>query len=360
MPTASPGSRFDKPGRVHQRAVARHAASSSTRTCSALDARRCRGAWSSARPRRRGFIAGADIKEFTQLEERRRRRSRWCAAASGSSTELEALPCPTVAIINGFALGGGLELALACRYRVGVKGDKFSIGLPEVMLGIHPGLRRHRARGAPRRRAHRHGDDAHRQDAARRQGAARRFRRPAGVSRRCRSGGARAHQPQAEAAQGRRCWTACCRWPLVRVSRHASSSSRRCAPRRGREHYPAPYAIIDLWAQHGARGAAAYEAEARSIAAAVPRRDLAQPGARVPAAGAAEEPGRQEQAARSRACTSSARASWAATSPRGARSAASTSRCRIASSSSSSRRMQARARSVREAAQGCRQGRPSS
>ncbi len=50
------------------------------------------------------------------------------------------MPCPTVAIIHGFALGGGLELALACRYRVGVRSDNFSIGLPEVMLGIHPGF----------------------------------------------------------------------------------------------------------------------------------------------------------------------------------------------------------------------------
>ena len=61
-------------------------------------------------------------------------------AAHSVFDALEALPCPTVAIIHGFALGGGLELALACRYRVGVKGDKFSIGLPEVMLGIHPGF----------------------------------------------------------------------------------------------------------------------------------------------------------------------------------------------------------------------------
>ena len=121
-----------------------------------------------------GFIAGADVTRVRAAHERRRRPSSWCAPRSASSIALEALPCPTVAIIHGFALGGGLELALACRYRVGVKGDKFSIGLPEVMLGIHPGFRRHGARRAPRRRSHGHGDDAHRQDAARRQGAARR------------------------------------------------------------------------------------------------------------------------------------------------------------------------------------------
>ncbi len=53
---------------------------------------------------------------------------------------LEALPCPTVAAIHGFALGGGLELALACRYRVAVGDERLSLGLPEVQLGIHPGF----------------------------------------------------------------------------------------------------------------------------------------------------------------------------------------------------------------------------
>ena len=54
--------------------------------------------------------------------------------------QLENLPCPSVAAIHGFALGGGLELALACRYRVGADDAKLSLGLPEVMLGIHPGF----------------------------------------------------------------------------------------------------------------------------------------------------------------------------------------------------------------------------
>ena len=96
----------------------------------------------------RGFIAGADVKEFAQLESAAQALRDGARRAQRIFDRLEALPCPTVAIIHGFALGGGFELALACRYRVGVKGDKFSIGLPEVMLGIHPGFRRHGARGA--------------------------------------------------------------------------------------------------------------------------------------------------------------------------------------------------------------------
>jgi 3-hydroxyacyl-CoA dehydrogenase/enoyl-CoA hydratase/3-hydroxybutyryl-CoA epimerase len=86
-----------------------------------------------------GFIAGADVREFTQLTSPEQ-AFELVRAAQRILDHLESLPCPTVAIIHGFALGGGLELALACRYRVGVRGDSFSIGLPEVMLGIHPGF----------------------------------------------------------------------------------------------------------------------------------------------------------------------------------------------------------------------------
>jgi len=86
-----------------------------------------------------GFIAGADVKEFAALQDATQ-AEQMVRSAHAIFDTLESLPCPTVAIINGFALGGGLELALACRYRVGIKGDNFSIGLPEVMLGIHPGF----------------------------------------------------------------------------------------------------------------------------------------------------------------------------------------------------------------------------
>ena len=54
--------------------------------------------------------------------------------------QLENLPCPSVAAMHGFALGGGLELALAASYRVGADDAKLSLGLPEVQLGIHPGF----------------------------------------------------------------------------------------------------------------------------------------------------------------------------------------------------------------------------
>ena len=86
-----------------------------------------------------GFVAGADIKEFTGLANE---ASGYQLIRPGQQVfdRLEALRCPSVAAIHGFALGGGLELALACHYRVGVADERLSLGLPEVMLGIHPGF----------------------------------------------------------------------------------------------------------------------------------------------------------------------------------------------------------------------------
>ena len=65
-----------------------------------------------------GFIAGADIREFTGIRDE---ASGYALIRRGQQVfdRLEALPCPSVAAIHGFALGGGLETALACRYRVG-------------------------------------------------------------------------------------------------------------------------------------------------------------------------------------------------------------------------------------------------
>src|SRR5512140_2292147 len=85
-----------------------------------------------------GFVAGADSKEFTGITDAEK-GFELVRGGQEVLNRLEALRCPTVAAIHGFALGGGLELALACRYRVAVNDEKLSLGLPEVQLGIHPG-----------------------------------------------------------------------------------------------------------------------------------------------------------------------------------------------------------------------------
>ena len=84
------------------------------------------------------FIAGADIKEFTRIAsaEEGETLSRAGHAIFG---KLEAARAPVVAAIHGTCVGGGTELALACRYRVAADDKKTSIGLPEVMLGLIPG-----------------------------------------------------------------------------------------------------------------------------------------------------------------------------------------------------------------------------
>jgi len=85
-----------------------------------------------------GFIAGADIEQFTKLRSIDD-ATHLIRHAQIILDKLEALHIPSVAMIDGFCLGGGLELALACTYRVAEEGRKTRLGLPEVKLGIHPG-----------------------------------------------------------------------------------------------------------------------------------------------------------------------------------------------------------------------------
>lgn len=84
----------------------------------------------------RAFVAGADISEFGNLEDVFSGREMALGGQDVMNT-VAAMPIPTIAAVNGFALGGGLELALACDLRVASRTAKF--GLPEVSLGLIPG-----------------------------------------------------------------------------------------------------------------------------------------------------------------------------------------------------------------------------
>jgi 3-hydroxyacyl-CoA dehydrogenase / enoyl-CoA hydratase / 3-hydroxybutyryl-CoA epimerase len=84
-----------------------------------------------------GFIAGADVNEFRGATDARPVETA-IGRAHAVIDRLEALRIPSVAVIHGFCLGGGLEVALACQSRIAIEGARF--GFPEVMLGLHPGL----------------------------------------------------------------------------------------------------------------------------------------------------------------------------------------------------------------------------
>src|SRR5258708_3663771 len=84
-----------------------------------------------------GFIAGADVEEFTRFKSPQEAMT-FVKLGWDVFQELSELPFSTTAMVNGFCMGGGVELALACRYRVALDDPKTRFALPEVMLGIMP------------------------------------------------------------------------------------------------------------------------------------------------------------------------------------------------------------------------------
>jgi len=209
-----------------------------------------------------GFIAGADIKEFIGI---RTPEEGYALVRAGQAVldKLQHLPCPSVAALHGFVLGGGLELALACTYRMGAHDARLSLGLPEVQLGIHPGfggtVRAVQLLGArPALDLMLKGKPIN-GSRARAAGLIDRLVPPAELDQHAKAlivRPPRKHTPPLiERALN---------WKPVRplVARQAVAALRQRVPK---DHYPAPYAIVDLWRRYGGAGAAAYEAEARSI-----------------------------------------------------------------------------------------------
>src|SRR5687767_12133806 len=88
------------------------------------------------RSAKEGFIAGADVEEFTRFKSGAE-ALQFVKLGWDVFQQLHDLPFPSTAMVNGFCMGGGVELALACRYRVALD-DKARFALPEVMLGIMP------------------------------------------------------------------------------------------------------------------------------------------------------------------------------------------------------------------------------
>ena len=202
-----------------------------------------------------GFIAGADIHEFTQLDTPEKGRE-LIARGWNLFNRLAAVPYPTLALVRGHCLGGGLELALACRYLLAVDEPGTKMGLPEVMLGIFPGW------GGMRRLPQRLGPaaaldlmltgktlDAQR---AKKMGLADDCVPPRVMDVAARqlllSGQPRRPLPFMQRLLN---------GPLKAIV--VSGARQQVAKKARPEHYPAPYAIIDLWAKHDGNALAAPE-----------------------------------------------------------------------------------------------------
>ena len=210
-----------------------------------------------------GFIAGADIQEFTQIENVEQARE---VIRRGQSVinRIEKFRFPTVALIHGYCLGGGFELALGCDYRIADDGVSTKLGLPEVRLGIHPGFggiaRLPILIGAPAAMNLMLSGRAVSAQAAKKMGMID-FAVP---SRHLLTAARSVIQkpPKKSRASG---WKAATNHPLIRPLL-AKYLRKQVAQKASPKHYPAPYAMIDLWEKHAVNKKAMLQGEELSLA----------------------------------------------------------------------------------------------
>ena len=210
-----------------------------------------------------GFIAGADITEFTSIQNEEQARA-LIRRGQGVVNRIEGAPYPSVALIHGFCLGGGLELALGCHYRIADEAPSTRLGLPEVRLGIHPGFggaaRLPLLIGAPAAMDLMLSGRTVSARAAKKLGIV-----DHAVPDRHLLAAATAtimKPPRRARATGWRGFSnhALVRPLLARVMR------RKLAAKASPKHYPAPFALLDLWARHGADKQAMLRGEEASVA----------------------------------------------------------------------------------------------
>jgi 3-hydroxyacyl-CoA dehydrogenase/enoyl-CoA hydratase/3-hydroxybutyryl-CoA epimerase len=210
-----------------------------------------------------GFIAGADIKEFQSFDEK---GTVGDAIRRGQQVfqRLAELRCPTVAAIHGHCMGGGTEIALACRYRVASNDPSTRIGLPEVKLGIYPGwggsVRLPRLVGAPAAFDMMLTGRTLSASAARAMGLVDKVVDPAMLTdaaiELARRGATRPFKQRA-LAWASNTWLA--RQAL------APMLAKQVARKARREHYPAPYAMIETWRRSGGGMQSLLAAERKSV-----------------------------------------------------------------------------------------------
>ena len=208
-----------------------------------------------------GFVAGADISEFREAKDESAVADR-LRAGHAVIDRLEGLACPTIAVIHGYALGGGFELALACDRRVAVEGAYF--GFPEVRLGLHPGL------GGTFRLSELidpteamtmmlTGKSAHAKK-AKKLGIVETVTQERHVRAAVE---ALAGQEEPEPKRGLKAAV----FEIGPARRLAATRMRsQTEDKAPRAHYPAPHALIDIWEEHGGDRGAMQEAEIRSFA----------------------------------------------------------------------------------------------
>jgi 3-hydroxyacyl-CoA dehydrogenase / enoyl-CoA hydratase / 3-hydroxybutyryl-CoA epimerase len=214
-----------------------------------------------------GFIAGADIEEFARLGNAADARA-LIERGWHLFNRLAGVPWPTLSLIRGHCMGGGVELSLACRYLVVVDEPSTKLALPEVMLGIFPGwggMKRLPKRIAP--------GAALDMMLTGRNIDARKAKR-LGLADEC-------VPPRLMDATARNLVLSC-RPPKKRPLMDrlmngllkpivAAQAKKQVAARARPEHYPAPYAIIDLWQKHDGNALAAPEIIDRIIGSSTAR-----------------------------------------------------------------------------------------
>jgi 3-hydroxyacyl-CoA dehydrogenase/enoyl-CoA hydratase/3-hydroxybutyryl-CoA epimerase len=209
-----------------------------------------------------GFVMGADINEFTTIETSEQGYE-LIRVGQQLFDRLEALQCPTVSVFNGFALGGGLELAMACTYRMALDNKKPIIGLPEVQLGLHPGfggtVRAVRLVGVRAAMQVMLTGKPIRVEKALSTGFIDRIVAPDNWKQAAReiltSGKEKRKAPLPDRILN---------LPFIRPV-VARTLRAQVASKARKEHYPSPYAMIDLWVRYGASDES-FAAEARSFA----------------------------------------------------------------------------------------------
>lgn len=211
-----------------------------------------------------GFIPGADIKGFEQIEAKGQVED-WIRRGQLVYQRLAELRCPTVAAIHGHCMGGGTEMALACKYRVASNDESTRIGLPEVKLGIYPGwggsVRLPRLVGAPAAFDMMLTQRNLTASAAKAIGLVDRVVEPAmlldaalGILQR---------RPTRPFKQRALAW-ATNTWAARQVL--APQMVKQVARKARKEHYPAPFSLISTWQRSGGLPIhAALKAEARSV-----------------------------------------------------------------------------------------------